>query len=422
MSLKVLISGAGIGGLALAQGLRRSGIAFEVFERDSAIDSRAQGYRIRMDAVGDDALRSCLPPDLYDLYQATSSIPAAPPSGALNENLEVTYRFPASAPPPTSTSPNAASSPGTPSTTAVRAHVTVNRHTLRQILLADLGSSVHFGHAAIDAAQGPDSVRVFFANGAESTGDLLVAAEGIRSPLREEFLPHAEILDLGMTCIYGRVPLTPELFASLPEPLHAGFTPILGPHRRTLGVGSFRKRMPFADASAQFAPRAVLDPVGDYMMWILVAPCDDIQHEIPDAPRSSPPSPTQLHQAALALTAGWHPELRRLLTLADVNATFPIPICSSRRIAPWLSSRVTFLGDAIHAMTPAGGIGANTALRDAALLSYLLTHVESQSIALAQAIETYEAEMREYAFAAVERSLASANYLYQLAPPSQQSA
>jgi 2-polyprenyl-6-methoxyphenol hydroxylase-like FAD-dependent oxidoreductase len=415
VSLKVLISGAGIGGLALAQGLRRSGVSFEVFERDSAVDSRAQGYRIRMDADGDKALRTCLPPDLYNLYQATSCIPATPPTGTFNENLELTYRFPV----PPATPSAAASTANPPTSPGPAAHVTVNRHTLRQLLLTDLGDAVHFGATAINVVQDRKSVRVDFANRTSATGDILVAAEGINSPLRQRFLPNAQILDLGMTCIYGRVPLTPDLFASLPETLHAGFTPILGPNRRTMGVGSFRKRMPFADAAGRFAPRAILDPVGDYMMWILVAPRTDVEQA---TGHSDSPSPAQLHGTAVAFTSGWHPALRRLLTLADINATFAIPIQSSQRVPPWPSSRITFLGDAIHAMTPAGGIGANTALRDAELLSYSLAHADTNSISLDHAIETYEAAMREYAFLSVERSLTSAGYLYQLAQPSRQGA
>jgi salicylate hydroxylase len=413
MTLKVLISGAGIGGLALAQGLRRSGIDVAVFERDAAIDSRAQGYRIRMDADGDDALRSCLPADLFALYEATTSLPATPPSGAFNQNLEMFYRF--DQPPTPAVAPSARARANSSSTFArtPKFHLTVNRHTLRQILVSGLERSLHCAHAVPSAEQNADSVRVRFANGKSATGDVLVAAEGINSPLRAQLLPHVQILDLGMTCIYGRIPLAPELFAGLPEPLRAGFTPILGPNRFTLGLGPFRQRQSTRAAAAQFAPYVAFDPIDDYLMWILVAP-----H--PQVPQNT--SPKELHETALSLTSSWHPELRRLLALADASATFSIPVRTSQRIDPWPSSRITFLGDAIHAMTPAGGIGANTALRDAALLSYLLAHAQSDSISLSHAIECYESEMRAYAFPAVERSLAGAINLYQLSNAEQRGA
>jgi 2-polyprenyl-6-methoxyphenol hydroxylase-like FAD-dependent oxidoreductase len=44
----VLIIGAGLGGLTLAQALRKKGISFEIFERDSSVDSRFQGWAIAL--------------------------------------------------------------------------------------------------------------------------------------------------------------------------------------------------------------------------------------------------------------------------------------------------------------------------------------------------------------------------------------
>ena len=42
----VLIVGAALAGLTLAQSLRQQGITFDIFERDSAIDARAGGWAI----------------------------------------------------------------------------------------------------------------------------------------------------------------------------------------------------------------------------------------------------------------------------------------------------------------------------------------------------------------------------------------
>ncbi|KAI9649253.1 hypothetical protein NHQ30_001821 [Ciborinia camelliae] len=69
--LKVLIAGAGLGGLCLAQGLKKAGIGFHVYERDKASDYRLQGYRIRIHSEGTDALRECLPNDIYQRFEDT---------------------------------------------------------------------------------------------------------------------------------------------------------------------------------------------------------------------------------------------------------------------------------------------------------------------------------------------------------------
>jgi 2-polyprenyl-6-methoxyphenol hydroxylase-like FAD-dependent oxidoreductase len=51
----------------------------------------------------------------------------------------------------------------------------------------------------------------------------------------------------------------------------------------------------------------------------------------------------------------------------------------------WRFGNVTLLGDAIHTMSPSRGEGANTALRDAALLRALLVDVAAGRIPLVEA-------------------------------------
>ena len=54
--MRVLIIGAGLGGLALAEGLMNAGFDVTVFERDESLTSRPQGYRISIRSLGMNAL------------------------------------------------------------------------------------------------------------------------------------------------------------------------------------------------------------------------------------------------------------------------------------------------------------------------------------------------------------------------------
>src|SRR5215831_11293451 len=74
--LKVMIVGAGTGGLCLAQGLNADGIAVEVFERDYSPTDRLQGYRLSIDANGSHALNSCLPQPLFEKLVQNCAIPS----------------------------------------------------------------------------------------------------------------------------------------------------------------------------------------------------------------------------------------------------------------------------------------------------------------------------------------------------------
>jgi 2-polyprenyl-6-methoxyphenol hydroxylase-like FAD-dependent oxidoreductase len=114
--------------------------------------------------------------------------------------------------------------------------------------------------------------------------------------------------------------------------------------------------------------------------------------------------PAALHAVACGAIRSWHPDLRALLAGAAVDETFVVRVGSSERVPAWAPSRVTLLGDAIHAMSPARGSGANTALMDAANLCAALTTTATATAGVVAAIGEYEARMRDYGFAAVEAS------------------
>jgi glycine/D-amino acid oxidase-like deaminating enzyme len=75
-SLRVLVIGAGLGGLCLAQGLRKAGVEVAVYERDTGLAVRTQGHRIHIDSRGEQALHQFLPPSLYELFLATRGQPS----------------------------------------------------------------------------------------------------------------------------------------------------------------------------------------------------------------------------------------------------------------------------------------------------------------------------------------------------------
>jgi 2-polyprenyl-6-methoxyphenol hydroxylase-like FAD-dependent oxidoreductase len=379
--MKVAIVGAGIGGLCLAQGLRRRGIDVRIYERDAALDSRGQGYRLHLDAGP--ALHACLPPDLYELCVATCGRPSTRMT-VIRGNLRVLKSFELGAP----------ADPTDPDTL----NTSVNRHTLREILAARLDDALEFGRACTGFEQEPDSVRLTFADGSSERADLLVAADGVNSPIRRHYLPHAEVLDTGTVCLYGRTPLTERTRSLIPDYLWHGFTAVAGP-RVGMAAGVLEFREPPEHAAARIAPDVKLSAVPGYLMWALTARARRFAGPLDGANQST--DPVALHAVAVDTIRRWHRDLRGLVEAASVEETTLTRIRTAVPIGAWPASRVTLLGDAIHAMSPSRGSGANTALRDAALLTQEIDAAARGRKPLIQAVEDYERAMVDYGFAAV---------------------
>ncbi|NUW29949.1 FAD-dependent monooxygenase [Nonomuraea sp. SMC257] len=395
----IIIIGAGTGGLCLAQGLKRAGIDVAVYERDRTRRDGLQGYRVGIDADGKRALKANLPPDLYATFLATCA--QRPIYGnQLTHDLKLLF----------SAGPDDLKEEDRPSED--EQDESVSRMTLRQLLLTGVEDVVHFDREFTHYEQRPDGrVTAHFADGGCATGDLLVAADGANSRVRAQYLPHAELVDTGLIGITGKTALTPETAALLPQRMIEGVSMVHGPKgfmcvihvmrfkwdadgRPRTGIGA-------TDAEAIAAwPGLLYDNSRDYIMWGFAASERWLPDDIARLRGGD------LQRLVLELTHDWHPNLRAIFSQGDPSSSFPLRIRTSEPIPAWPAANVTLLGDAIHTMTPGRGVGANTALRDARLLTRNLVRVQRGELPLLDAVRDYETRMTAYAWDAVVKSRA----------------
>ena len=72
--------------------------------------------------------------------------------------------------------------------------------------------------------------------------------------------------------------------------------------------------------------------------------------------------------AVLGRIRTWYPALQHPVRAAHPATILATAVRSSVPVEPGMTGRVTVIGDAIHSMTPARGIGANIGPRDARVL------------------------------------------------------
>ena len=389
----IIIIGGGLGGLCLAQGLKKAGISFCVYERDPTSDFRPQGYRIRLNHFGALGLKACLSEELWKIFEETCAKTVVGMTRIDAVECKVTSEV--SGPEVLRTYMTKDVDPST-----LLGPYTVDRRIIRTLLLNGLKGSVQFGktftHYSIE--QNDDQKKVVvahFDDGTVARGDLIVGADGLKSRVRRQFLPDHVPVDLDMRGIYGKTVITPELLDRFPSSAMKWITFIQDSRPLTLFVEPVR----FNADPAQVSPEFKVPSTPDYVYWALGSRSSIYGLDDSELLGLTGENAAQL---TLKLTEGWSPDVRSLLQLQTVDECAVVRISSVLPIIPaWEPSRnVTLLGDAVHVMSPTGGAGANTALFDAAKLCAVLKEGDITEAAIGE----YENAMRGFARKAIEYS------------------
>ena len=247
-------------------------------------------------------------------------------------------------------------------------------------------------------------MRLLLADGSSAEGDVLVGADGVHSAIRRALLPDVEVIDTGVRGlgVFARTPLPPDVHDALPEILLSGFVIAVDPATGvTLAMGAMDPRRPPEEAAAELTPGVRVDPVEPYMML-----SGGIR---PGSPIPAPADWTEetareVHASMVDAVSGWHPALRGLVERIELDTMFASNFMRLDPAPPWEPSNVTLVGDAIHAMLPTLGMGGNTSLHDAALLTARLAAAQRGELGLVEAIGAYEHDMREFAYPIMEMS------------------
>ncbi|MFK7841223.1 MAG: FAD-dependent monooxygenase [Sphingorhabdus sp.] len=319
--MKILIIGAGLGGLTAAIALRQQGIDVEVHEAASKLEETGAGLTLGLGAQH--VFRA--------LRVQTSVAEKACPAGVL----------------PFLHYQNARLLMGDFDHGDGRAddgEADIVRHIyradLQQVLidaLKALGGQISTDHKLIDFHESGDQVQAKFANGEIAEGDLLVGADGVRSAVRAMLWPGDEPRFTDHVAYRFLVPMRQA-------------APFMKLGRSAIFIGPQRTFNRYTMCNGEVVNCAGLaetkDPVPEG--WSIGA------------------SRGELAQAF----SSWHEDVTGLI--GHASNIIKWGLYDRSPLATWSRGRTTLLGDAAHAMLPFLGMGAAMAIEDGYILAKAL--------------------------------------------------
>lgn len=331
---RILIAGAGLGGLTAASCLMKAGHKVEVYEQAPQLGEIGAGIQVSANAmhvmrhlgIEDRLLAVGVKPEAYVFR--------------LHDTGEVVQRF----------SLSQEELHGAP-------YTQLHRADLHEIL-ADRArqadpAMVRLNHRVAGFTETADGVELHFADRPSVKGDLLIGADGVKSVVRAQMFGAAPATYTGDSAWRLVVP-TSRLPKDLLERVMSVF---MGPEGHVVCY--------------YLRGGTLLNLVG-------CVETDEISEESWTTKRPWSEFKAQFE--------GWHPTIQTIIDAVDKDQCYLWALFNRPPIRDWSTKRVTLLGDSAHPTLPYLAQGAAMAIEDGAVLTRTLAMTDS----IAEALQIYQ--------------------------------